>query len=266
MNQKKFPTKRKRIRSNRDEEEGDSDYVQNEDPQDDNFSFTQSMGQTINNNQKQKKKLRKKPNNGIKANSYFEGEDTNDDEDDDEDDEEFNPDLIRKKTKKKYKKRNTLKKKTKQKKPPKKATNSTKNKTKKETLEQCTLRILSLLQKRGQVPFKDIFTELGIGYRRAYDILNVLLTTPLVSKKGKKRENKIPYVFLDGRPLQEVVDIATILEQTETEKKQIEIFNNLNNRLKREVENPNSTNLDNLFKDLENEEYDLTQFLNTEQD
>eukprot|EP01155_Anaeramoeba_flamelloides_P011105 Anaeramoba_flamelloidesa327218_59.p1 GENE.a327218_59~~a327218_59.p1 ORF type:complete len:213 (+),score=41.58 a327218_59:26-664(+) len=65
------------------------------------------------------------------------------------------------------------KKKTKQKKPPKKATNSTKNKTKKETLEQCTLRILSLLQKRGQVPFKDIFTELGIGYRRAYDILNV---------------------------------------------------------------------------------------------
>ncbi|KAJ3426666.1 hypothetical protein M0812_26234 [Anaeramoeba flamelloides] len=101
-------------------------------------------------------------------------------------------------------------------------------------------------------------------YLQTCDIL-VLLTTPLVSKKGKKRENKIPYVFLDGKPLQEVVDIATILDQIETEKKQIEVFNSLNNRLQEEVENSNMSDLETLFKDLEKEEYNLTQFLNDEQ-
>ncbi|KAJ3430654.1 transcription factor e2f6 [Anaeramoeba flamelloides] len=124
---------------------------------------------------------------------------------------------------------------------PKKTTNTTisgtkKNtKIKKESIEHCTIRILRLLQKRGKMVFKDIFTELGIGYRRAYDILNVLLTTPLVHKPGKKRESKMPYIYLDGEPLPEVVDVVNILEQIEYEESQINVLTNYVNRLEEEL-------------------------------
>jgi len=56
---------------------------------------------------------------------------------------------------------------------------------KKEGLEDAADRMLSLLQEKGQMNFKQIHKELGLDYRRAYDILNVLTTTPLVSKRGK---------------------------------------------------------------------------------
>ncbi|KAJ6249155.1 hypothetical protein M0813_01755 [Anaeramoeba flamelloides] len=109
---------------------------------------------------------------------------------------------------------------------PKKTTKTTISGTKKNT---------KIKKERGKMVFKDIFTELGIGYRRAYDILNVLLTTPLVHKPGKKRESKMPYIYLDGEPLPEVVDVVNILEQIEYEESQINVLTNYVNRLEEEL-------------------------------
>ncbi|KAJ3437085.1 transcription factor e2f [Anaeramoeba flamelloides] len=156
------------------------------------------------------------------------------------------------------------------KKAPKKATKNTisgtkKNtKIKKESIEHCTIRILRLLQKRGKMVFKDIFTELGIGYRRAYDILNVLLTTPLVHKPGKKRESKMPYIYLDGEPLPEVVDVVNILEQIEYEEKQIDVLSNYVDRLEEELGKNEPIDLKGLLDEFNEEEYDLSPFIQDE--
>ncbi|KAJ3430968.1 transcription factor e2f [Anaeramoeba flamelloides] len=162
--------------------------------------------------------------------------------------------------------------KTKKKKTPKKRTTkgsqkkNTVNKTsqvkpKKETLEECTIRTLELLQLRGQMVFKDIFTELGIGYRRAYDILNVLLTTPLLTKKGKKRESNMPYVYLDGEPLPENVDVRNVLEQIESEEQQINVLTKYIQRLEEELENDELSDLQQLLDEFNQEEYDLRPFV-----
>ena len=45
---------------------------------------------------------------------------------------------------------------------------------KKEGLEESSVRIISLLQTRGKMIFKDIHETLGIDYRRAYDILVII--------------------------------------------------------------------------------------------
>eukprot|EP01156_Anaeramoeba_ignava_P006799 Anaeramoba_ignava/a349603_33.p2 GENE.a349603_33~~a349603_33.p2 ORF type:complete len:102 (-),score=45.07 a349603_33:735-1040(-) len=55
---------------------------------------------------------------------------------------------------------------------PKKKKKTHKSKDRKEGLEQLTKKVIQLLQTRGEMFFKDIQSELGIGYRRAYDILN----------------------------------------------------------------------------------------------
>ncbi|KAJ3423448.1 transcription factor e2f [Anaeramoeba flamelloides] len=134
-------------------------------------------------------------------------------------------------------------------------------KPKKETLEECTIRTLELLQLRGQMVFKDIFTELGIGYRRAYDILNVLLTTPLLTKKGKKRESNMPYVYLDGEPLPENVDVRNVLEQIESEEQQIKVLTKYIQRLEEELENDELSDLQQLLEEFNQDEYDLRPFV-----
>jgi len=82
---------------------------------------------------------------------------------------------------------------------------------KKEGLEESSIRIINLLQEKGKMVFRDIHETLGIDYRRAYDILNILLTTSLVTKTGKKRENKLPFIYQDGIPMQETVELRDIL-------------------------------------------------------
>ncbi len=62
---------------------------------------------------------------------------------------------------------------------------------KREGLEDSTRKIIELMMKNGEMTFKDIHDTLDLDYRRAYDILNVLLTTPLIHKKGKKRDTKV---------------------------------------------------------------------------
>jgi predicted transcriptional regulator len=88
---------------------------------------------------------------------------------------------------------------------------------KKEGLEESSLRIISLLQTKGKMIFKDIHETLSIDYRRAYDILNILQTTGLITKTGKKRENKMPYVYQDGAPLSEPVDLRDLLFEIKKE-------------------------------------------------
>jgi hypothetical protein len=66
---------------------------------------------------------------------------------------------------------------------------------KKEGLEESSARIIKLLQSRGKMIFKEIHETLSIDYRRAYDILNILQTTSLITKTGKKRENKLPFIY-----------------------------------------------------------------------
>lgn len=110
--------------------------------------------------------------------------------------------------------------------------------TRKEGLEDSTARIIRLLQMRGKLPFKEIHSELTIDYRRAYDILNVLLTTPLVTKHGKKRENKLPYVFQDGVALNEPVSIDSISEELVACKKANAILSRRVARLEEELAKP----------------------------
>ncbi|KAJ4462832.1 hypothetical protein PAPYR_23 [Paratrimastix pyriformis] len=86
----------------------------------------------------------------------------------------------------------------------------------KEGLEDATMKIVHLLQQHGMMGFKEIHEALKIDYRRAYDILNVLLTTPLLDKKGKKRDSRAPYVYQDGIPLSEpceVDNVGTLIAQ-----------------------------------------------------
>jgi len=66
--------------------------------------------------------------------------------------------------------------------------------------------------------FKELHESLDLNYRRAYDILNVLTTTPLVSKRGKKRDNEQAYLFLDGEPLPDLMNLKNLSEQLEQEK------------------------------------------------
>merc|ERR1712063_104511 len=100
---------------------------------------------------------------------------------------------------------------------------SRKQKGKKEGLEETTVRVVQLLQARGTMLFKDINQTLDIPYRRSSDILNVLVTTPLLCKEGKKRENKYPYVFGDGNTIVggDSVNICHIMEDIDKERHQI---------------------------------------------
>jgi len=93
---------------------------------------------------------------------------------------------------------------------------------KKEGLEESSVRIINLLQEKGKMVFKDIHETLGIDYRRAYDILNILLTTSLVTKTGKKRENKLPFIYQDGVPLPEAVELKDILGEVAKEEEKID--------------------------------------------
>ncbi|KAL0222496.1 hypothetical protein RCL1_002350 [Eukaryota sp. TZLM3-RCL] len=98
---------------------------------------------------------------------------------------------------------------------------------KREGLEETTQRIIQLAQSKGSILFKDIHQILNIDYRRAYDILNVLQTTPIIVKTGKKRDNQQPYHWADGKPLPYPVPVDTLAEDLATMEKQ------LNNSLKR---------------------------------
>ncbi|KAJ4454785.1 hypothetical protein PAPYR_10433 [Paratrimastix pyriformis] len=96
-----------------------------------------------------------------------------------------------------------------------------KNSGTKDGLEECTKQILRFLQTRGRATFKEIHEALEIDYRRAYDILNVLMTTPLIRKEGKKRDPGQPYIYVDGTPLREPVDLDKLLALIETEQRSI---------------------------------------------
>ncbi len=68
-----------------------------------------------------------------------------------------------------------------------------------EGLEDATTKLLRLLQIRGQSVFKDVYTSVDIDYRRAYDILNVLLSTDLIKKKGFRMDSSQPYQIFDDK-------------------------------------------------------------------
>ncbi|KAG9391099.1 E2F/DP family winged-helix DNA-binding domain [Carpediemonas membranifera] len=53
-----------------------------------------------------------------------------------------------------------------------------------EGLEETTGKVLRLLQVRGRMLINDLISGIGINYRRVYDILNVLQSTPLVNRVG----------------------------------------------------------------------------------
>ncbi|GKT26383.1 hypothetical protein ADUPG1_013341 [Aduncisulcus paluster] len=91
-------------------------------------------------------------------------------------------------------------------------------------LEDWTKSILSYLQRRGQASFKQIHEDLGIDYRRLYDILNVLCTSPMVHKVGKKRDPEAPFVFGDGTPLPCPVDLSKLVGEIEIEQTSILIY------------------------------------------
>ncbi|KAG9390541.1 hypothetical protein J8273_7892 [Carpediemonas membranifera] len=65
-----------------------------------------------------------------------------------------------------------------------------------EGLEESTVKIVRMLMIRGKSMFKEVFSNIGIDYRRAYDILNVLLSTPLITKLGPPFESNHPYQCL----------------------------------------------------------------------
>ncbi|KAL0248114.1 hypothetical protein GEMRC1_003350 [Eukaryota sp. GEM-RC1] len=89
-------------------------------------------------------------------------------------------------------------------------TKEPKKTTKREGLEETTTRILRFAQTRGTVFFKDLNRDLDIDYRRAYDILNILQTTPLISKLDKKVDGQHPFIWCDGKALAEPIDVDTI--------------------------------------------------------
>lgn len=80
-----------------------------------------------------------------------------------------------------------------------------------------TDKIIELLQRNGEISFKEINEKMEIGHRRSYDILNVLMVTPLVSKTSKRRESKVPYLFLDGIPIEKPETISLLAESLEEE-------------------------------------------------
>jgi len=135
---------------------------------------------------------------------------------------------------------------------------------KKEGLEESAARIISLLQTKGKMIFKDIHETLSIDYRRAYDILNILLTTTLITKMGKKRENKLPFVYQDGNPLPEPVELRDIMGDIQREEDLISLSRQrislLEEELVKDEPNPKifamlkerdpSTMVDPIYKDL----------------
>ncbi|KAL0224016.1 hypothetical protein P9112_003406 [Eukaryota sp. TZLM1-RC] len=81
---------------------------------------------------------------------------------------------------------------------------------KREGLEETTQRILRLAQVKGSVLFKDLHNILDIDYRRAYDILNILQTTPLIHKGSTKVDGQYPFTWCEGTPLPEAIEIDTL--------------------------------------------------------
>ncbi|KAL0236922.1 hypothetical protein PCE1_000319 [Barthelona sp. PCE] len=103
-------------------------------------------------------------------------------------------------------------------------------------LEQITKRILAIMQTSGRVSFKEIHNELGLDYRRAYDIINVLLTTPLVSKQSStRRHSENPFVYSDGIPMPEATDVSTLMTDIETVQKNIYNLNDQIKKLQNEI-------------------------------
>lgn len=96
------------------------------------------------------------------------------------------------------------------------SSSSSSSSKKKEGLEEATVKLLKLLQTRGPMLFQEIVDELALDYRRVYDILNVLCTTVLVVKRGKKRDHT-RYHFFDGKQLPEPVDIKSLPKFIEIE-------------------------------------------------
>jgi len=120
-------------------------------------------------------------------------------------------------------------------KPKRKNNAKTEGLKRKEGLEESSLKIISLLQKKGKMIFKDIHETLAIDYRRAYDILNILQTTALIVRTGKKRENKMPYVYQDGSCLEDPVDLRDLLDDLKQEEETNRIMQQRVNILEREL-------------------------------
>ncbi|GIQ81682.1 hypothetical protein KIPB_007162 [Kipferlia bialata] len=90
-----------------------------------------------------------------------------------------------------------------------------------EGLEAVTRRIIALMQVNGPMTFDDIHNKCGVDHRRLYDIGNVLMTTPAVTKQGKRRDTKQPFIWGDGRPLPEPVPLETLMFDVEAEQRRI---------------------------------------------
>jgi hypothetical protein len=99
-----------------------------------------------------------------------------------------------------------------------------KNKT--ETLEESTRKVVTMMQEKVDVPFSEIKEELGDS-RRAYDILNVLLSVPSacpIISQVKDSEKKVgkDFRFLDGYPLPGIGDVASLKARMKKERRCIE--------------------------------------------
>mmetsp|Transcript_23236 Transcript_23236/g.39957 ORF Transcript_23236/g.39957 Transcript_23236/m.39957 type:complete len:200 (+) Transcript_23236:41-640(+) len=126
-----------------------------------------------------------------------------------------------------------------------------------EGLEEATVRIIRLLQTKGRLLFKDLHEMLALDYRRAYDILNVLVTTPLVSKMGKKRENKLPYMFRNGDALPEPVDLDNLVPQILEEQQAINTIQRRISRLEEALNDTSKLDLARLIDDLVREDKEV---------
>eukprot|EP01087_Luapelamoeba_hula_P005697 TRINITY_DN15755_c0_g1_i1.p1 TRINITY_DN15755_c0_g1~~TRINITY_DN15755_c0_g1_i1.p1 ORF type:complete len:209 (+),score=41.59 TRINITY_DN15755_c0_g1_i1:91-717(+) len=85
------------------------------------------------------------------------------------------------------------------------------------SLEEHTRRVVEYLQVHGAVQLTTIREELGIDARRSYDIVNVLLETPLVSSKSENKKDQLLQHLDDATVVPEAYNIVTLLDDIRKE-------------------------------------------------
>ncbi|KAL0251178.1 hypothetical protein GEMRC1_000391 [Eukaryota sp. GEM-RC1] len=76
------------------------------------------------------------------------------------------------------------------------------------SLETLSLQILEYAQVKGSFTLKNLEQDLQVGYRRLYDVLNILLTTPLFH--STKENGTTVYTWCDGCTTNDPLTIATL--------------------------------------------------------
>jgi hypothetical protein len=85
-------------------------------------------------------------------------------------------------------------------------------------IEESTIQAISILQKRGQIMLKDLISEIEIDHHRGYDIINVLLMTPLVTSLGNKKVNGQPLIWYSSRKTSHQLDVSRLTEDLKEQK------------------------------------------------